>query len=430
MVKAFKNLLLKEVKSIIRDPKMLIAMFVVPLIMIAVVYGFMGLAMRQQAEQALRESGVVAVIDLDNGVWSKKFIDFLRDRGIDVKMYRGSLDNIGDVMEDLGVKILYIIPENFSEALSSNRTGCIEYYVLFKSLTFMELGIHGRASNLINSFSENITRSITVKTGYPREFLEKPINSTARAVVAGKVVGDPLQVLSSIFSTSLVIPLAVFIMIIFIIQFAVTSMAVEKEEKMFETLLTLPINRMSILGVKLLVSVAIGIAYVLIYGAILIWFFFGAMGSPGETTSGPQFSLTLPPGTIEYMGVGLIGAVLFGLLVAFILSLFAEDVRTAQLVSNYALMPLIFLFFLPMFIDVSNLSYTVRTALALVPIANVSFIPKLMILGNYELGVLAGLSNIAYALGALAIAYKIVNSERIFTARLLQRIKARKGRSK
>ena len=75
---AFITLLVKELKSIIRDPKMLIAMFVVPLVMIGVMYGIMFAAITQQAEQAIRESGVIAIIDLDHGVWSQRFIDYLR----------------------------------------------------------------------------------------------------------------------------------------------------------------------------------------------------------------------------------------------------------------------------------------------------------------------------------------------------------------
>ncbi len=432
-MKAFKNLLWKELKSIVRDPKMLIAMFVVPLVMIAVMYGVMAFTMRQQVERAIKESGVVAIVDYDRGPWSKRFIDYLRDRGLTVKLYNGSLDDIEGVMEKLGVKILYVIPENFSELLSANKTGVIEYYVLFKSLTFSELGIGGRAIGIINDFGENITKSIMSETGYPREFLEEPVNGSARAIVGGKVFGEPLSVLNGVFTASLVIPLAVFIMIIFIIQFAVTSMAVEKEEKMFETLLTLPLNRMSILGVKLLVSVVIGIAYVVIYGAILIWFFAGSLtaSSAGESSSASQSfivsaSSVIPGYAYYYIGVGLIGAVLFSLLVAFILSLFAEDVRSAQLISNYALTPLVIMFFIPMFLDVSSLPYTSRLALSLIPIANISFIPKLVILGNNELGLIAGLSNIVYAVIAVAVAYKIVNSEKIFTARLVQRIKARR----
>jgi len=423
-VSTFFNLLIKELKSIVRDPKMLIAMFVVPLIMIGVMYGVMGAAMQEQVKQVVRESKTVAIINLDQGPWSQRFIDYLGSIGINVKLIKDiSETDISDLMERLGVKIFYVIPSNFSYALTENRTAVIEYYVLLKSLTLGEFGLGDSAEELINSFAENITKSIITKEGVPKEFVEHPINGSVRAIIGNKVFTRPEQVFMGVFMVSFIVPLVTFLMLIFIIQFAVTSMAVEKEEKMFETLLTLPVNRLTIIGVKLLVSVIIGIAYVAIYGFILIWFFIGSITLPSETATSVNVFDILPPVTAYYLGIGLIGAVIFGLLLAMVLSLFAEDVRTAQLISNYALMPLIFMFFVPMFIDISGLSYTVKTVLSLIPLANIGFIPKLSILGHNELAMFAGISNIVYAAIALVIAYRIVNTEKIFTAKFFKRIK-------
>jgi len=403
---------------------MLIAMFVVPLIMIGIMYGVMGAAMQEQVKQVVRESKTVAIINLDQGPWSQRFIDYLGSIGINVKLIKDiSETDISDLMERLGVKIFYVIPSNFSYALTENRTAVIEYYVLLKSLTLGEFGLGDSAEELINSFAENITKSIITKEGVPKEFVEHPINGSVRAIIGNKVFTRPEQVFMGVFMVSFIVPLVTFLMLIFIIQFAVTSMAVEKEEKMFETLLTLPVNRLTIIGVKLLVSVIIGIAYVAIYGFILIWFFIGSITLPSETATSVNVFDILPPVTAYYLGIGLIGAVIFGLLLAMVLSLFAEDVRTAQLISNYALMPLIFMFFVPMFIDISGLSYTVKTVLSLIPLANIGFIPKLSILGHNELAMFAGISNIVYAAIALVIAYRIVNTEKIFTAKFFKRIK-------
>jgi len=423
----FFNLLIKELKSIIRDPKMLIAMFVVPLIMIGIMYGVMAAAMQEQAKQVEKESKIVAIIDLDHGPWSQRFIDYLESIGISVKLVKSiSETNIADLMERLGVKILYVIPSNFSDALTANKTAIIEYYVLLKSLTLGEFGLGASAEGLIDSFAENIARSIITREGIPKEFIEHPVNGSIRAIVGNKVFTRPEQVFMGVFMISFIIPLVAFLMLIFIIQFAVTSMAVEKEEKMFETLLTLPVNRLTIIGVKLLVSVIIGIAYVAIYGFILVWFFTGSITVTSGTTTSVNVLDILPPATTYYLGLGLIGAVIFGLLLAMVLSLFAEDVRTAQLISNYALMPLIFMFFIPMFIDISGLPYTVKTILSMIPLANIGFIPKLSMLGHNELAMLAGISNIVYAAIALTLAYKIVNTEKIFTAKFFKRIKKKK----
>lgn len=426
-MKVFINLLIKELKSIIRDPKMLIAMFIVPLIMIAAMYGFMSFAMKEQVEKAVRESRIVAIVDLDGGPWSQRFIEYLESLGVDVEPINElNKTAIPKIMDHLGVKILYIIPSNFSSLLSANKTAIIEYYVLLKSLTFGEFGIVATPQKMIDGFAENITRSIVAREGVPKEFIENPVNGSVRAIVGSKVFMRPEQVFMGVFTTSFMIPLIIFMMLIFIMQFAVTSMAVEKEEKMFETLLTLPVNRLTIIGVKLLVSVIIGIAYVAIYSNLLVWFFTGAMLAPFQSDIRINIFDILPETTIYYLVIGLIGAVVFGLLLAMVLSLFAEDVRTAQLISGYALMPLFFMFFIPMFIDISGLPYTAKLALSLIPLVNIGFIPKLSILGYNELAITAGISNICYAIMALAIAYKIVNTERIFTAKLFKRERKKK----
>ncbi len=423
---AFTNLLIKEVKSIVRDPKMLVAMFIVPLIVIGVMYGVMSATMREQIRQVRRESRFLAVVDLDKGPWSQRFIEYLRANATSVKVLEEPPHNIPDAMEELGVKILYVIPGNFSELLDANKTATIEYYVLLKSLTFGELSLASVASGLVNGFSENITRTIIAREGVPREFIEHPVNSSSKAIIGGRIVTRPEQIFVNVFAIGFMVPIIAFLMLTFIIQFAVTSMAVEKEEKMFETLLTLPINRLSIVGVKILVSIVIGIAYVVIYGAILLWFFTGSVSTPSEP--GISLSLTdiLPANTMYCMGIGLIGAVIFGLLIAIVLSLFAEDVRTAQLIANYTLMPLALIFFIPMFFDISELSYGAKLALSLVPLANIGLIPKLSILGYSGLAAIAGSSNIVYALVSLFIAYRIVNTEKIFTAKLFRRLRGRR----
>jgi ABC-type Na+ efflux pump permease subunit len=45
----------KELKSIARDPKIIIAMFIVPLIIIIVFYAIIGYGLQQQITQAIKE---------------------------------------------------------------------------------------------------------------------------------------------------------------------------------------------------------------------------------------------------------------------------------------------------------------------------------------------------------------------------------------
>ena len=75
MLKGFSTILMKELKELIRDPKILIGMIVVPLIMFPVLGAVLGYASQTAIEQA--QKATLIVVDNDNGNWSQQFISNL-----------------------------------------------------------------------------------------------------------------------------------------------------------------------------------------------------------------------------------------------------------------------------------------------------------------------------------------------------------------
>ncbi len=424
----FKTLLWKELRSIIRDPKMLIAMFIVPIILVAVIYSGMGYLMRTSFEEAKRVVGYVAVIDEDKGNWSSLFIDFL-EKNISAKVYL--VDNPIEAYEKYGVKVAILIPKGFSQNLTNNIPAHVKIYMIATSLSFTELGIGGRASEYVYSFADNISKTIAVKHGIPQDFIKTPIRTTSVILIASRNIEiKPEELFGTIFLLSIGTPLIALILVSMIVQFAATSMAIEKEEKMLETLLSLPVKRTTILGVKLLVPIVISLIFGGIYGFIMIYYLFYMSTAPmteENITGGESVSvnITIPPEMLPYLALSLIGGIILGLIIALVLSMFVEDVRTAQMVSGYVIMPLIVALILPMFLDVSALGSSGRLAIALIPFINMAMLPKFMVLGyNYE-ALIASISNLIYALALLGITAKLISTERIFTAKLFQR-KARR----
>ncbi|WFO75249.1 ABC transporter permease [Desulfurococcaceae archaeon MEX13E-LK6-19] len=425
----FKTLLWKELRSIIRDPKMLIAMFIVPIVLVAAIYGGMGYLMRTSFEEAKRAAGYVAVIDEDKGNWSSLFIDFL-EKNASAKVYL--VDNPIEAYEKYGVKVAILIPKGFSQNLTNNIPAHVKIYMIATSLSFTELGIGGRASEYVYSFADNISRTIAIKHGIPQDFIKTPIRTTPVILIASRNIEmRPEELFGTIFLLSIGTPLIALILVSMIVQFAATSMAVEKEEKMLETLLSLPVKRTTILGVKLLVPIVISLIFGGIYGFIMIYYLFYMSTAPmaEENTTGGEESvsvnITIPPEMLPYLALSLIGGIILGLIIALVLSMFVEDVRTAQMVSGYVIMPLIVALILPMFLDVSALGSSGRLAIALIPFINMAMLPKFMVLGyDYE-ALIASISNPIYALALLGITAKLISTERIFTAKLFQR-KARR----
>ncbi|HEX68780.1 MAG TPA: hypothetical protein ENG10_00600, partial [Candidatus Bathyarchaeota archaeon] len=75
LLKGFFNILVKELKELVRDPKILLGMIIVPLIIFPVLGGIMSYSVQTAQEQA--QKATVLVIDNDGGNWSQEFVNLL-----------------------------------------------------------------------------------------------------------------------------------------------------------------------------------------------------------------------------------------------------------------------------------------------------------------------------------------------------------------
>lgn len=75
MLKGFGNILVKELKELIRDPKILLGMIIVPLIMFPVLGAVMNFSVQSAQEQA--QKATILVMNNDGGDYSQDFITAL-----------------------------------------------------------------------------------------------------------------------------------------------------------------------------------------------------------------------------------------------------------------------------------------------------------------------------------------------------------------
>ncbi|MEM4794469.1 MAG: ABC transporter permease [Ignisphaera sp.] len=407
----------KELKSIIRDPKLLIAMVIVPLILMTILYFIIGQGMIQQIEQTIRESGIVAVFDMDGENYSQIFINYLSSLGLKTIIINSTnVDEAIEIFKGLEAKILYIIPPRFSYNLSSLRPSVVHVYVKLGALTIGEGGIVDIASRYVSLFNSYIIKTVASEKGIPPEFIGEAITGATRGLLADRIIDNPSNIVFALTMGGLFIPLIILMLVIFSAQLVATSMAVEKEEKMFETLLSLPINRMCVIGAKLLVSIAIGAIYMIGYSFALFGLLFRSI--PGfESLQEIPLAMSLPSDIGIYVLLNVVGLAIFMVSVALLLSLFAEDVRSAQAILGNVIGPTIIAVYLPMFVDISS-SPSIRLALSFVPLANTVFIPKIAVVQDITALAISSLSNLVYGVIMFMVIRRIVNSETIFTLKL------------
>ncbi|MGE5188012.1 MAG: ABC transporter permease, partial [Betaproteobacteria bacterium] len=243
MLKGFATILLKELKELMRDPKILIGMIVLPLIMfpaLGLVLGYATETAKQEAQRA-----TLLVVDNDGGDWSNKFVDYLNQTGVKVNLVNDlSPQEIVDqgLLTQFNSSTFIVIPSGFSANLTRhnstevNVTGTVNIYSVFNSGGGIFSGI---GSSTVGSLALGFNHVVAP------DWIVTSQSSVIKGVIEEGVDASALSGL--MLSQSIALPMTIMIMLTYAMQIAATSVAMEKEEKTLETLLTTPVDRFAIL---------------------------------------------------------------------------------------------------------------------------------------------------------------------------------------
>jgi ABC-2 type transport system permease protein len=232
---------------------------------------------------------------------------------------------------------------------------------------------------------------------------------------------DPNTLSGLLFIQSLALPITIMILLTYAMQIAATSVAMEKEEKTLETLLTAPVDRFAILMGKLSGSMFIAgigaIAYMFGYNYMLGSFANMAQtGAPGVDLA----ALGLTPSLFDYtlLGLSLFVTLLSALALAVIMSAFAEDVRGATALIGY-IYPVIFVPSLAlMYLDINSLPLFVKAIFYAIPFSHPVIASKAVVLGDYATVVFGIVYVAAFTIVIMYIASRLFATEKILTAKL------------
>jgi ABC-2 type transport system permease protein len=205
----------------------------------------------------------------------------------------------------------------------------------------------------------------------------------------------------------------------------ISAIAMEKQNKTLETLLTVPIKRTSIVTAKMLASGLVGLISAVIYMFGYMYFFRGFMGdvSQAVTASGltgviQKLGLALTANSYIILGVSLFLAILCALALATILGVLAEDYRSAQSL----IMPLIFLvmipYFLSFFSDIKTLSLPAKILVYVIPFSHPFLTTQNLLLENYRDVVYGILYMVAFFIALIILAARIFSTDKVLTMKL------------
>ncbi|OYT39990.1 MAG: sodium transporter [Desulfurococcales archaeon ex4484_58] len=432
-MRVFKIILIKELKSMIRDPKILIAMFIVPFIIVGVMYGIVVFSTRQMVEEAVRGRGVIAIVDEDQGYWSKNLTEYIKSLGFKILRLNNTTVLL-EVLNNRSILSAIVIPSDFTENITRNNTAYVEIYTYIHSPSMSHLISRSKAIGVIMSYSQNLSETIIKIHGLNPKYISHPVNTTMTVILKDKMihVNDLGALIGGFTMINIAFPLIAFILASFLVQLTATSIAVEKEEKMFETILSLPINRLEFIAAKIVAAVIIGFIGIAFYGALFAWYFGSvasiSSSSPASSSSFNVFGILFDIYGSSGLGaffIASIGLILFVLGIAIILALFVEDVRSAQMITSYIVMPFMFVLVLSMFLDITSYPQSTRYIISLIPFVNISFMSTFIFTGDQIAIHISALSSILYAILIMYIASKLIGTEKVFTLKLFRRKKIR-----
>ncbi|MEM3783485.1 MAG: ABC transporter permease [Candidatus Bathyarchaeia archaeon] len=414
MLKGFGNFLLKELKELARDPKILLGMIIVPLVMFPVMGAVMGYAVQTAQEQAIKAK--LIVVDNDVGNWSSAFIGFLK--GFNITVYVENNTKLGnekvlELLSKYNTTQILEIPEGFSKNVTAHFSNpsvkaSLRFYGVLRGTSVFESVGSSVVDALINQFNRAVAPDV--------------LYSEKATVVKGEIKYgvDPSTVSGLLMSQSIVLPITILILLMSAVQVAAASVAMEKEEKTLETLLTLPMDRLAILWGKLSSSIivaAIGaVAFMAGYGYVLG----SVMTSIPESLNLDLAALGLAPSAFGYLllGLALFVTLLSALALAVIMSAFAEDVRSAQSFVSY-IYPLVFIPSIAlMYLDINTLPFAVRLVFYAIPFSHPVIASKAVMMGDYWIVIFGIVYVSAFTLVVMYAASRLFATEKILTAKL------------
>ncbi|MCD6264049.1 ABC transporter permease [Candidatus Bathyarchaeota archaeon] len=420
-------LILKELRELLRDPKILVGMVLMPVLILPLMGGAISVSQRAVERELAHAS--IGVWDRDGSEVSSSLVGFLRYVNQTVILISAGnvSEAVGRLMET-NSSILLEIPEGYGENISRGLRGVLHVYVVLKSLGIAETGKGSVVEQVVSTYGyalslekiQALLQEANV-TGVEPAAVYSPLSVEYSSVVRGRVVDVPPEsIFGLMMSQGIMLPVTSMILLSFAMSIAATSIAVEKEEKTLETLVTLPVGRLTILAGKLagsiLVAVAGAVAYMVGFGYYMTTAF-GFVPGGMMNVDLRDLGLSMGPGGLLLLGATMFVTLVSGLALALSIAVFTDSVRGAQSLVGFLNIPIMVPMIILMFTDLRMLPLPLQAVLYAIPYTHTILASKAIFMGDYFVVLRSILYITLFTLATLYIAAKIFTSERIITAR-------------
>lgn len=410
-MRALGNIMKKELKEILTPAT------IFPIIFMAILFGSIGNAIGG-IEEELTDKPVLGLIDLDEGLLSDIIVQIINDKS-DVVFNSSSLSDkqygLERVNDNNGIALI-LITHNFSENIINDKIGEIEVYWIMKG------------AGLLDSISSEVVEGILYSINHEisRTLVENNTNVNASIALNPSTRIDttyfkdreftglsPSTITSILSAQSTLIPLIILMIIMMSGGTVISSMALEKENKTLETLLTLPVKRVYIIVGKLSASALVGLLLAVIYMIGLGYYMQSFQFGDAINISG--IDLTLSTQDLILMGILLFVTLLSALSLCMLLGTMAKNYKSAQTLTFPIIIMALFPYFITMFKDFDTLPLALKGILFAIPFSHPMMATRALIFNDY-LFVISGILYVTiFAIVTIGILVWIFKTDKLLT---------------
>lgn len=422
------NLIKKELKELL-TPSSIISVLVVVILLASIGTVVKG----EVAENSELKPVGYFCFDETGGDYTDAALEALADeektglKAIELELSQDDLDDTDKylaAMEKAGTDNAVIIPYNFNADMESYVTEIpsptlpptLQVYYNQTSTSIFSVMSTASGALAVSVISSALSLEIIEKTGSSEKALS-PLGGYSQQTFFKGILRDctPDQIYSAMSSYTMFVPIIVMIVITMIGSILISSMGNEKENKTLETLLTLPLNRTTIVAGKLIGSAIAGLVMGVMYMIGMYFYVDGLPAMGGGTTTLKDLGLELAPLDWIIVAVMMFLAILSALGMCMILGAFAKNYKAAQTmvlpISVLAMIPM----FVTMFTDMNSLPIFIQVLLFIIPFTHPMTVMQNLMFGNVAL-VAGGLVYLVCFMGLMFfITVKLYKSDILLT---------------
>lgn len=403
------NITKKEIRELLTP-----ATFV-PIIIIALIFGTMGSSFQGIQEQSLAPP-TIGVINADNSTLGALASTLLYNHANSVYNSTTASDlkiGLETVTQHNGVAVI-IIPKNFTERITKDQQGTLQIYWIMKGAGLMDSISSSSLESLIILINTNISKElIKTNSSVNASFVLSPTKRFETTYFKNReFVGvSPNIILGMLSSQSLLIPIVIMMIIIMAGSIVITSMALEKENKTLETLLTLPVKRTSIVSGKIIAAAVIGLLLAVIYMLGMQNYYTGFQVSGGVSLA--SYGLALTSVDFIWIGISLFIALIAGLSLCMLIGTFAKNYKSATTLTFPITMLAMIPMFITLFTDFDTLPLALKIITFAIPFSHPMLAPRALLFHDYIL-VIGGIIYIAiFAIITISIVVWVFKTDRL-----------------